>query len=101
VKTKAFAYTLSLWSLCFIEINDLPLLVLASVVTPDTDWCTFLIFATFHIKYLVALPIDELAVLVSEHLEPSRVGAPDLHVVGSTGALDVPRLIVVSCSNGE
>jgi hypothetical protein len=29
-----------------------------------------------------------------EDLEPSRVGAPDLHVVGSTGALDVPWLVV-------
>jgi hypothetical protein len=38
--------------------------------------------------------------LVLEQLEPSRVGAPDLHVSGSTCALDVPRLVVVSSPDG-
>jgi hypothetical protein len=34
-----------------------------------------------------------------EELEPSRVSAPDLHVVGLTSTLDIPRLIIVSCSD--
>jgi hypothetical protein len=42
-----------------------------------------------------------LVVLVLEHLEPSRVGAPDLHVVGSTSTLDIPRLVVVSSSDSQ
>jgi hypothetical protein len=42
-----------------------------------------------------------LVVLILEDLEPSRVGAPDLHVVGSSSALDIPRLVVQSCSNGQ
>jgi len=42
-----------------------------------------------------------LAVLVLEYLEPSRVSAPDLHVVGSSSILDVPRLVVVSGSDGQ
>jgi len=33
-------------------------------------------------------------------LEPSRVGAPDLHIVGSSSTLDVPGLVVVSGSDG-
>jgi hypothetical protein len=32
-------------------------------------------------------------------LEPSGVGAPDLHVVGSTGTLDIPWLVVISSSD--
>jgi hypothetical protein len=34
-----------------------------------------------------------------EYLEPSRVGAPYLHVLSSTSALDIPRLVVISGSN--
>jgi len=34
-------------------------------------------------------------------LEPSRVCAPDLHVVGFTRALDIPRLVVISSSDGQ
>jgi hypothetical protein len=36
------------------------------------------------IKALLVVPVDEMFILVGEDLPPSRVGAPDLHVVGST-----------------
>jgi hypothetical protein len=43
-----------------------------------------------NIKYLLVGPVDELLVLILEKLEPSRVGAPDLHFTGSSGVLNVP-----------
>jgi hypothetical protein len=71
VETEVFANTLSLWSLSFVKINDIPSLGSASVVWPDTYWVTFNIFTTIDIESLVALPVDELVVLISENLPPS------------------------------
>jgi hypothetical protein len=42
------------------------------------------------------LPIDEVLVSIGEDLPPSRVGAPDLHVLSPSRVLDVPRLVVQS-----
>jgi hypothetical protein len=39
--------------------------------------------------------------LVSEDLPPSRVCAPNLHVIGFSRALDVEGLVVVSGSDGQ
>jgi hypothetical protein len=60
------------------------------VVTKDTDCLSFSILSTCDIKYFTTLPIDELAVLILEYLEPSGVSAPDLHVVGLTSRFDIP-----------
>jgi hypothetical protein len=38
---------------------------------------------------------------INEDLEPPRVGAPDLHVVGSSSTLDIPRLIVQFSLDGQ
>jgi len=62
---------------------------------------SFLIFATSNIKNFIVRPIDELFIFVLENLEPSGVGAPDLHVVGFSSTLDVPGLVVVSGSDGQ
>jgi len=62
---------------------------------------SFLIFATSNIKNFIVRPIDELFIFVLENLEPSGVGAPDLHVVGSSSTLDVPGLVVVSGSDSQ
>jgi hypothetical protein len=43
-----------------------------------------------NIKSLLVGPVDELFLLILEELEPSRVSAPDLHVVGSSSVLNVP-----------
>jgi hypothetical protein len=43
-----------------------------------------------NIECFTVLPIDEMLAFILEDLEPSRVGAPDLHVVGSSSVLDVP-----------
>jgi hypothetical protein len=40
------------------------------------------------------LNVAEMCISVYEDLEPSRVGAPNLHVVSSSSALDIPRLVV-------
>jgi hypothetical protein len=64
-------------------------LSLGSVVGPNSNWVAFNILAAFNVKSLVALPVDELTVLISENLPPSRVSAPDLHVIGLSTALDI------------
>jgi hypothetical protein len=96
-----FIQALLLFFFCLVNVDYLPLLVLSSVVAINSNGLTFLVFSSFNIKYLVVIPVDELAVLILEHLEPSRVGAPDLHVVSSTSTLDIPRLVVISSSDSQ
>jgi hypothetical protein len=74
VEAEFLANSLGLWSLCFIKINNIPLLMLASVVTPNTNLLAFLVFGASNIEDLAGLPVDELVVLVLEYLPPSRVG---------------------------
>jgi hypothetical protein len=71
VESEVFAYALNLWTLCFVKIDDVPLLSSASVVTEDSNCLTFFVFATLDIKNLRALPVDELVVLIFENLPPS------------------------------
>jgi hypothetical protein len=94
-----FVQALLLFFFGLVNIDNLPLLVLSSIVAPNSYGLTFLVFTSFNIKDLVVVPVDELAVLILEHLEPSWVGAPDLHVIGSTSTLDIPRLVVISSSD--
>jgi hypothetical protein len=101
MESEFLVNSLSLWTLCFVKINNSPSLVLSTVVTPHLNCRTFLIFASFNIEDLVGLPVDELILLILENLPPSRVSAPDLHVIGSTRALDIPRLVIVSGSDGQ
>jgi hypothetical protein len=95
-----FAHSLGLFSFSFVNIDDLPLLVFASVVAPNSYSLAFNVFSTSNIKDLVVSWVDKLSSFVFEQLEPSRIGTPDLHVVGSTSTLDIPRLVVVSGSDG-
>jgi hypothetical protein len=88
------------WS-SFVKIDNSPFLMLSIIVTPDSNGLTFFILGTSNIKYFTILPIDELVVLILEYLEPARVGGPDLHVVSSTCRLDIPRLVVQPCSDGQ
>jgi hypothetical protein len=96
-----FAHSLSLFSFSLVNINNLPLLMFASVVAPNSYSLAFNVFSSSYIKYLIVIPVDELTVLILENLEPSRVSAPDLHVVGSTSTLDIPRLVVISSSDSQ
>jgi len=101
METKVLIEPLGLWSLCFIKINNIPLLMSSSIVTPNTNLLAFLVFSSSNIKDLAWLPVDELSLLILENLEPSWVGWPDLHVIGSTSALDIPRLVVISSSDSQ
>jgi hypothetical protein len=75
--------------------------VVALIVAPNSNSMSFFILGTLDVKYLVGLPVDELFILILKDLPPSGVSAPDLHVVSSSAALNVPRLVVVSGSNGQ
>jgi hypothetical protein len=74
----------------FVKIDNSPSLMSSVVVTKYSNCLSFSILSTCDIKYFTTLPIDELAVLILEYLEPSRVSAPDLHVVGLTSRFDIP-----------
>jgi hypothetical protein len=99
VESEFFIKSLGLNLVSLVKIKNVPLLVSTAVVVVHTNSLTFNIFRSSNIKDLVVSPIDELVLLILEKLEPSRVGTPDLHVIGSTRALDIPRLIVISCSD--
>jgi len=101
MEAKLFVEALGSILCCLINIDNVPQLSLGSIASPYLNWGAFTIIAIFDIKHFLALPVDELVVLVLEYLEPVRVGAPDLHVVGFSLVLDVPRLVVVSSSNGQ
>ena len=63
--------------------KDCPLLVVSSVVAPDTNCLTFLVFASLDVKDLAVLPVYKLFILILEDLEPLRgrirkEGHPDL-----------------------
>jgi len=77
-----------------VNIQHSPFLMVALVVSIDTNWLAFLVLLAFDFKDLWVLPVDELLVLILEDLPPSWVGAPDLHVIGSSRWLDVPWLVV-------
>jgi hypothetical protein len=89
IETKFFIKSLGFSLSSLVKIKDLPFLSFGSVVTMYLDWVSFFIFSSSNIKDLVAGEVDELIVIVLEDLEPSRVGAPDLHVVGLTRRFDI------------
>jgi hypothetical protein len=68
---------------------------------PDNNFLSFSILSLEDIEYLLVLDVDEVLSSVFEDLEPSRVGAPDLHLVSFSRVLDIPRLVVVSCSDSQ
>jgi hypothetical protein len=71
MESEVFVKTLGLRTLCLVKINNLPLLVGTSIVTTNTNWVSFFILSVFDFKDLVVTPVDELAVLILEYLEPS------------------------------
>jgi len=71
METEVFVNSLILSLACLVNVEDSPLLVVTSVVAPDTDWSSFFILATLYIKNLVVLPVDELLILILEDLPPS------------------------------
>jgi hypothetical protein len=90
MESEVLVKSLGLNSVSFVKIDNSPSLMNSVVVTKDTYCLSFSILGTCDIKYFTTLPIDELAVLILEYLEPSGVSAPDLHVVGLTSRFDIP-----------
>jgi hypothetical protein len=78
--------------LCFVKINDVPSLLWLLASTDDQNSLTFFIFTILDLQAFASSSINvaEMVGFILEDLEPSAVGAPDLHVVCSTGRLDVP-----------
>jgi hypothetical protein len=76
--------------LCFIKIHNLPFLVVSVVLVMNDNWSSFFVLCSINIECFTVLQVDELFVFILEDLEPSRVGAPDLHVVGLSGVLNIP-----------
>jgi hypothetical protein len=66
-----FVESLGLWSLGLVNVDDLPLLLLASVVSEYSNCGSFFILSTLDFKDLAGLPVDKLVVLILEDLEPS------------------------------
>jgi len=94
--------TLSLNWFGLIKIDNIPFLVCSLMNAPNNDLSSFFILSSVDIKCFLVLQVDEVSILLTgvlEELEPSRVGAPDLHVVGSSCTLDIPRLVVKFCSD--
>ena len=72
----------------FISIDDLPLLVEATVFGADCDVLIFTVLVALNFDVLSSL-VDQETSLIPEELEPSGIGGPDLKVSGSSSALDV------------
>jgi hypothetical protein len=81
VESEVFVKSLLLRSLVLVKIEYLPLLMLSSVVTPNTYCLAFLILSSCDIKDLFVSPIDELIVLILEKLVPLIITGNDFHAI--------------------
>jgi len=84
VETEFFIESFTCNFLCLVKIDNLPSLVGTIMSVPNDNLLTFNIFALEDIKAFLVLPVDEVFIRVGEDLPPSRVGAPDLHVLVSS-----------------
>jgi hypothetical protein len=83
------SFILNLGSVFF--IYNLPSLVSTIVSVPDNDFSSFFILTSVNIKAFVGLlNVTEVFSTIDKDLPPSRVGTPDLHVVGLSRVLDIP-----------
>jgi len=71
MEAKGFVKTLGLDSISLVKVDNLPFLCLRSVVAPNLHWVSFLVFTSSNIKDLAVGPVDELAILILENLEPA------------------------------
>ena len=89
VEAEVGVHSLDLISCLGVKIDNSPSLVKTVVSLPYNNLLTFFIFALPDIKNLLVLNIDQVLASVSEQLEPSGVGVPHLHVVGSSSTPDI------------
>jgi hypothetical protein len=91
VESKLLIQSLGLGLCLLVKIEDLPSLVSSVVSVIYLNLLSLVIFTLEDIKASIGfLDVAEMLSLVDKDLEPSRVGAPNLHVVGSAGTLDIP-----------
>jgi hypothetical protein len=100
MESEFFIESLGFKLVSFVKIDDLPSLVNTFVVILNINWFTFYVFGSSQYS-LVVLEVDEVRSTVLEQLPPSWIGAPDLHIIWLSWALNVPRLIVVLGSDGQ
>ena len=81
MESEFFVESLGFSFCSFVKIENSPFLVILASVVLSSYCLTFFVFASCNIENLVVGPIDELAFFELEDLEPSRVGAPDLHII--------------------
>jgi hypothetical protein len=67
----------------------------------DDNSLAFSILVSTDIEASLILNIAESFISIGKDLEPSRVGAPDLHVLSLTGVFNIPRLVVQLGSDGQ
>jgi hypothetical protein len=101
VETEFFIQSLGLSFWSFVKINYSPSLSNTVAVFPNSDFLSFSISCRSVKNSFILLEVDELRSRVFEKLPPSRVSTPDLHVIGFSGVLDVPRLVVILGSDGQ
>jgi hypothetical protein len=90
MESKSLVVCLNSNLLGFISIDDSPSLVQTIMSVPNKNFLSFTILSLIDIKCLLVLDVNEVLTSVLEDLEPSRVGAPDLHFVSSSSTLNVP-----------
>jgi hypothetical protein len=102
VKTEFFIDSLGSILCLGIQIENLPSLVGSVVSTMNLNSLHFFILSLEYIKASVGfLDIAEVLTLEYEDLPPSWVGAPDLHVLCLSWALDIPWLVIQSSSDSQ
>jgi len=87
-------FTLLWFRFLFINIHDVPLLIETIVLVPDNDLSVLVIMTTMNIEDL-ALLVDDISIVVSEHLPPSGVCTLESKVVTSTTALNADTVTLV------
>jgi hypothetical protein len=92
MESPVFVKTLGWLFLCFININNLPSLLWLLSFVSYQNWLAFSIFTILNIKAFSSSGINvaEVVCFELEELEPLSICAPDLHLVGSSAALDIP-----------
>jgi hypothetical protein len=96
MESPVFVKTFSWFFLSLINIDNFPSLLWLFTSVKNQDWLTFSILAVLNIKTFTTSTVNvaEVIGLVFEKLEPSRIGAPNLHLICSSCTLDIPRLVV-------
>ena len=72
----------------FVDVSNIPLLVQSVVFLPNNDVSVLCVDSTVDVKDLASL-IDDVSTSVSEELEPSGIGVPDLQVARSSSRLNI------------